>query len=151
VSSAEEKEAIIYGDVDLDRLEQVRTSVPISKQKRQELYDSAADRLPPAPCPADIRISPPPQQRYWADRERISTLQPCSRSDVHTDQPHLHYDILIQITRTRISHAPKLDLCTVYCPPTKMATTGEYGVFQSIYVLDCSISYHTCTPNYRSW
>ena len=41
VSSAEEKEIIIYGDVDLDRLEEVRTSVPILKQKRQEVYKSA--------------------------------------------------------------------------------------------------------------
>ena len=45
VSSAEEKEAIIYGDVDLDHLEQVRTSIPISKQKRQELYDSATAKI----------------------------------------------------------------------------------------------------------
>jgi omega-amidase len=45
VTSAEEKEVIIYGDVDLDRLEQVRTSVPISKQKRQELYNSAAAKV----------------------------------------------------------------------------------------------------------
>ena len=42
VSSAEEKETIIYGDVDLDYLEQVRNSIPISKQKRQELYKPAA-------------------------------------------------------------------------------------------------------------
>ena len=45
VSSAEEKETIVYGDVDLDHLEQVRTSAPISKQKRQELYASAAAKL----------------------------------------------------------------------------------------------------------
>ena len=45
VSSAEEKETIIYGDVDLDRLEQVRTSIPISKQKRQELYNPAATKV----------------------------------------------------------------------------------------------------------
>ena len=42
VSSAEEKEAVVYGDVDLDYVEQVRTSVPLSKQKRNELYKSAA-------------------------------------------------------------------------------------------------------------
>ena len=41
MSSAEEKETIIYSDVDLDRLEEVRTSIPISKQKRQEVYKSA--------------------------------------------------------------------------------------------------------------
>ena len=42
MSSAEEKETcIIYGDVDLDHLEEVRTSIPISKQKRQEVYKSA--------------------------------------------------------------------------------------------------------------
>ena len=41
ISSAEEKEAIVYGDVDLDYLDQVRTSIPVSKQKRQELYNSA--------------------------------------------------------------------------------------------------------------
>ena len=38
---AEEDETIAYGDVDLDYLDQVRTSIPISKQKRLELYKSA--------------------------------------------------------------------------------------------------------------
>ena len=41
VTSAEEEETIIYGDVDLDYLDQVRSSIPILKQKRLELYNSA--------------------------------------------------------------------------------------------------------------
>lgn len=41
VTNAEEDETIAYGDVDLDYLDQVRTSIPISKQKRLELYKSA--------------------------------------------------------------------------------------------------------------
>ena len=40
---AEEDETIAYGDVDLDYLDQVRTSIPISKQKRLELYKSATE------------------------------------------------------------------------------------------------------------
>lgn len=39
VSSAEVKEAVVYGDVDLDYLEQVKTSFPISKRK--EVYKLA--------------------------------------------------------------------------------------------------------------
>ena len=45
VSGAEEKETIIYGDVDLDHLEQVRTSIPTSKQKRHEVYKSATSLI----------------------------------------------------------------------------------------------------------
>ena len=45
VSSAEEKEIIIYGDVDLDRLEEVRTSFLILEQKRQEVYYKSATSL----------------------------------------------------------------------------------------------------------
>ena len=41
VANAEEDETIAYGDVDLDYLDQVRTSIPISKQKRVELYRPA--------------------------------------------------------------------------------------------------------------
>ena len=41
MTSAEEEETIIYGDVDLDYLDQVRSSIPILEQKRLELYNSA--------------------------------------------------------------------------------------------------------------
>ena len=41
VANAEEDETIAYGDVDLDYLDQVRSSIPISKQKRLQLYKPA--------------------------------------------------------------------------------------------------------------
>lgn len=41
VASAEEKEMIVYGEVDLDYIAEVRTNVPISRQKRLNVYTSA--------------------------------------------------------------------------------------------------------------
>lgn len=41
VTNAEEEEMVAYGDVDLDYLDQVRNSIPISKQKRLEVYKPA--------------------------------------------------------------------------------------------------------------
>ena len=41
VANVEEDETIAYGDVDLDYVDQVRNSIPNSKQKRLELYKRA--------------------------------------------------------------------------------------------------------------
>lgn len=38
-ASAAENESIIYGDIDLDYIGQVRNQIPISKQKRNDVYD----------------------------------------------------------------------------------------------------------------
>ena len=38
VAGTEEKEAIVYGEVDLDCVADVRRSIPTSKQKRLDLY-----------------------------------------------------------------------------------------------------------------
>ncbi|XP_023338709.1 omega-amidase NIT2 [Eurytemora carolleeae] len=40
VSSTDEKESIVYADIDLDFLESVRGQIPISKQKRSDLYET---------------------------------------------------------------------------------------------------------------
>ena len=41
VASAEEKETIVYQDVDLDSVEEVRQNIPVSKQKRLQAYTPA--------------------------------------------------------------------------------------------------------------
>ena len=44
VASAEEKETIVYGEVDVDYVTEVRTNIPISKQKRLNVYTSAQNK-----------------------------------------------------------------------------------------------------------
>lgn len=41
VGKAEEKEGIVYGEVDLDYVEQVRANVPISTQRQLQVYTPA--------------------------------------------------------------------------------------------------------------
>jgi len=38
VSTCDEKETVIYGDIDLSRLDEVRTMIPLTNQRRQDLY-----------------------------------------------------------------------------------------------------------------
>jgi len=38
VSTTEEKETIVYADISLNRLEEVRTNIPILKQRRNDIY-----------------------------------------------------------------------------------------------------------------
>lgn len=38
ISSIDEKEGIIYADIDLDHVEEVRSMIPVLKQKREDLY-----------------------------------------------------------------------------------------------------------------
>ena len=44
VTEADEKETILYGDVDLDYLDEVRAHVPVRNQKRTELYTLPATK-----------------------------------------------------------------------------------------------------------
>ena len=37
----EEKEAIVYGEIDLDQVEKVRKGIPISQQRRLQVYSPA--------------------------------------------------------------------------------------------------------------
>ncbi|XP_035227693.1 omega-amidase NIT2-like [Stegodyphus dumicola] len=39
VSTTDEKEGIIYGDIDLEYVHEVREQIPITKQQRHDLYD----------------------------------------------------------------------------------------------------------------
>ncbi len=41
MASTEEKENIVYGEVDLDYVAEVRRNIPISTQKRVQVYSSA--------------------------------------------------------------------------------------------------------------
>jgi predicted amidohydrolase len=41
VVSTDEKESIVYGEVDLDSVAEVRRNIPISTQKRLEVYTPA--------------------------------------------------------------------------------------------------------------
>ncbi len=41
VATTEEKEAIVYGEVDLDYLDECRAGIPVTKQKRHDVYTSA--------------------------------------------------------------------------------------------------------------
>lgn len=45
IATTEEKEAIVYGEIDLDYLEEVRTNIPISKQKQLLAYTPAQNKL----------------------------------------------------------------------------------------------------------
>ena len=38
VAKASEKEEIVYGEVDLEFLESVRRQIPVTQQRRQDLY-----------------------------------------------------------------------------------------------------------------
>ena len=38
IAHADEKEQIIYGDIDLDRVDAVREQLPLLKHRREELY-----------------------------------------------------------------------------------------------------------------
>ena len=39
--SADEKENIVYGEIDLEKVEDVRKNIPISQQKRLQVYSPA--------------------------------------------------------------------------------------------------------------
>uniref|UniRef100_A0A6B2LDZ4 CN hydrolase domain-containing protein n=2 Tax=Arcella intermedia TaxID=1963864 RepID=A0A6B2LDZ4_9EUKA len=39
VATLDEKEGIVYADINLDRIEEVRNQIPITKQKRNDLYN----------------------------------------------------------------------------------------------------------------
>ena len=39
VSHADEKECILYGDIDFDRVDDIRQQLPLLKHRREELYD----------------------------------------------------------------------------------------------------------------
>ncbi len=41
VATTEEKETIVYGEVDLDYLDECRAGIPVTKQKRHDVYNSA--------------------------------------------------------------------------------------------------------------
>lgn len=39
ISKADEKETIIYSDIDLDYLDEVRDQIPVTKQRRNDMYE----------------------------------------------------------------------------------------------------------------
>ena len=46
VAKANEKEDIVYGDVDLEFLENVRKQIPVTHQRRLDLY-TMSSQIPP--------------------------------------------------------------------------------------------------------
>lgn len=42
VAKTDEKEGIVYADIDLEKLKTIRDQVPITKQRRHDLYDVVA-------------------------------------------------------------------------------------------------------------
>jgi len=42
LATTDENEAIVYADIDLARVEEVRQSIPVWRQKRLDLYTSPA-------------------------------------------------------------------------------------------------------------
>jgi len=46
ISSAGEEETIIYADLDIDRVNDVRQAIPVSSQRRQDIYETVAVKEP---------------------------------------------------------------------------------------------------------
>ena len=44
VASTDETEGIVYGEVDMSEVDRVRTQIPITVQKRWDLYSSITDK-----------------------------------------------------------------------------------------------------------
>ncbi len=43
IATTEEKESIVYGDIDMDFLDECRAGIPVTQQKRHDVYNSATE------------------------------------------------------------------------------------------------------------